>query len=800
MDGAGGRRAAIFWARIDVRRRWRSLVLVGLLAAVTAGLAMAAVAGARRTDTALERLRRETRAADAVVFPSQVGDVAPDLAPLATRPEVARLAGWDLVFGDVESQPGGLLFAPADRSFGSSVERPVVVRGRMLDPRAPDEVVVDENAAAEAPPVGARFTFQPYAPDQSDTTGAPRGPRIALRVVGVVREVPEFLFVSEGQVFLSPAFLERYGPQVFHAENVDVVLRHGAADVPVLRRDVDRLLVPGTPVLDLHATSRRLDTTLAVERTALLVLGAAIILGGAILLAQVLARSAGSVSDDAAALRGIGATRGVLGSAAALSHALPAAVAVGGALAVCWLASDRFPVGLGRRVDPSVGYHLDWTVLVPGLAVTALGLVGSAALVGRRAGALARVRSARRAGSVLAGLRRRVPVGIGLGTSMALEPGAGRARVPVAPVLTAASVAILGVVATLTIDQGITNALGHPELAGITWDAGVTPDPGALTGRGVTPALADKVRTGAGRGAAIAVADRFVGNVGGVGAPIFSVRALDGGSTAPVRYTLLSGTVPRKAGEAAIGPATARELRVHVGDTIGAGDPAVRVRLVGEALFPDDPHAEFDEGLWLAASQFDALVPPLSPGAAPGPDTRLVVVRFARGTATGPALSRLAASVGSLASDVSPPHPPDELTNMRNIRALPNVLAGFLGLMAVSALSFVLVTSSRRRRREFAVLRAIGMGPAATRLVVSSQGTVVALVGLVLGIPLGLVVGRGGWRVITEHVPLSEVAPLAVLGLVLVVPAALVVANVLALWPGHTVGKGLVPAHELRAD
>ena len=78
--------ASLLWAGADIRRRWRSLIVLGLLAGLTAGVAMAALAGARRTDTALARLDRVTHAPDAVVFPSQVDDIHPEWAGLAARP------------------------------------------------------------------------------------------------------------------------------------------------------------------------------------------------------------------------------------------------------------------------------------------------------------------------------------------------------------------------------------------------------------------------------------------------------------------------------------------------------------------------------------------------------------------------------------------------------------------------------------------------------------------------------------------------------------------------------------------
>ena len=70
--------APLLWANADVRRRWRSLVVLGLLAGLTASLAIAAFAGARRTDTALARLEKVTNAPDAVVFASQVLDLHPE--------------------------------------------------------------------------------------------------------------------------------------------------------------------------------------------------------------------------------------------------------------------------------------------------------------------------------------------------------------------------------------------------------------------------------------------------------------------------------------------------------------------------------------------------------------------------------------------------------------------------------------------------------------------------------------------------------------------------------------------------
>jgi hypothetical protein len=295
------------------------------------------------------------------------------------------------------------------------------------------------------------------------------------------------------------------------------------------------------------------------------------------------------------------------------------------------------------------------------------------------------------------------------------------------------------------------------------------------------------------------VVDRDVLAVDNQGVPTFAIRPMRSEPVTPITFTVVAGRAPVRIGEAAIGPATAKDLHLHVGDSVTVGPARARVRLVGRALFPTDVHAEFDEGLWLSPAQFDAVVPPMPP-AGSQTDGRVVAVRFAPGTEVAGAIGHLTSELGPLAQDVSAPSAPDELINLRNVRVLPDVLAGFLGLMGVAALSFVLFSSARRRRRDFAILRAMGMSRRSARLTLNAQGTSIGLFGVAIGIPLGLVVGRFGWRLIAEHVPLENVTSLAVLGVLLIVPITIVLTNVLALWPGKLVARSRLPATELRTE
>ena len=258
------------------------------------------------------------------MFASQSGVFHPDFARLRAQPEVADLGVWDLVDGSIDGEPGATLFASDDGRWGRDVDRPVLVAGRMWDPTAPNEVVVDENLAKQGVTLGTTHQFAMIGPTLQDLiAGRTNGPKTTLKVVGVVRDVGQFLFATDGQAFLGPAFVRRYRGLTTLHPNADVVLRKpGPSTVAALRRDVDHIVGPGTPTLDLHAVQRRVDTTVSVERTALLLLAAAIVVAGGLLVTQALSRSAAVIGDDAYVLRSMGMSRRQIAGAAAISHLL----------------------------------------------------------------------------------------------------------------------------------------------------------------------------------------------------------------------------------------------------------------------------------------------------------------------------------------------------------------------------------------------------------------------------------------------------------------------------------------------
>ena len=775
----------------DVRARWRSLVLAGLIAGVAAGLAAACLSGGVRTGTALERLRAKAHTSDALVFSSQVGAFHPDWTLLEDRPEVANLARWALVFGDIGGQEGQdeLLFAPADDRWLRTVDRPVIVDGRDLDHDADDELLVAEGLAAqEGIAVGDTVPFTPFTTADAEVP-PPSGPHLELRVVGIMRTPLEPLWVADGFAVASRGLLTRH-PEVAFYENAAVQLHDGPAAARDLQAHVDGDVAPGTPILDLEVVARRVTATTDVERTVLFLLAAVIALAGVVLAGQVVSRSAAGIGDDARTLSAFGLPRRGIALAAALAHGPAAAVAAVTCLLGVLVVSRWLPFGLAARLDPDLGAQLDLVVTGPACAVVVLAVLGGSFLAAWRVAGTDHGRSHRTRPGLLDWVRTHAPVLVGLGTTMAFRAGRGRRGIPTRPALLGAVVGVMGVAGAATVDAGLHDALAHPERAGMTWDAMVLPAP-AETGSGAPGLPVDAVLARP-EVDAVARVDRRALSADGVGVPAWALRAVDGSPESPIDLAVLDGRPPEVQGEAAIGPETAKALGVGIGETIELEDGR-EVTVVGTALFPAEVHAGFDEGIWLRPGDFDDLAPFDEPA------DRALAVRLTRGVGVDEGVGALAAAVAPTGGFATPAEAPPELTNLQDVVPLPRWLAGFLAVLALAALLHVLTSSARARQHDFAVLRALGVTRRGTRLVVHVQGLATVLAGLALGLPVGVALGRVGWQLITERVPLAHVAPVAAVALVLLVPAAGLLSQVVALGPGRRLRR-LAPAEVLRSE
>lgn len=160
--------------------------------------------------------------------------------------------------------------------------------------------------------------------------------------------------------------------------------------------------------------------------------------------------------------------------------------------------------------------------------------------------------------------------------------------------------------------------------------------------------------------------------------------------------------------------------------------------------------------------------------------------------------------IASLARDVDHveiqgPATPQDVLALRNVRALPKALAAFLVLLGLAGLGHALVTAARRRRHDLAVLRALGFRPRQSGACIAWQAMTVAAVGLLAGIPFGIVVGRRMWQLVADATPLLYVPPVAAAAAAVAVPVSFLAASLLAALPARRVAH-YRPADDLRSD
>lgn len=800
------------WARLEWQRRWRSLFVLALLVALSTATVLAAVAGARRGQTAGGRLVARTLPATVTVLPNQPGF---DWARIRALPEVAALAtfavsGFVLDGYPLSDQNTG--FPPGDSQIMRTIERPVVLQGRLLDPSRVDEVdVTPRFPASYGKGVGGTLTLQLATPRQIDagynpSSGLPpRGPKIRARIVGVIRSP----WLSDnvgatGVVYGSPALLARYRANILGARgqipiNALVRLKGGDAAVPRFRADLAR--VTGRSDIDVWDNRVVLgDPFLRVtgyEAACLLAFGLAALAAAFFLIGQSVARYTAASVSDLQVLRAPGMTPR---QATAAACAAPFAAAVAGAtlgVAGAVAASWWMPIGAASLAEPHPGIEVDWAILGTGWAAAPfLVLAGSAVAAATALAASRAQQPPRRSAVAAAAARAGAPVPVLIGTRFALEPGRGQSALPVRPALIGAVAGVLGVLAAFTFSAGISDAAANPARFGQTNQL-----EGWLgqNGQDVGPA-GPVLRTVAASHDVTGVNDArvAVAQSGRVSITTYTYAPV-GGKRLPV--VLTAGRMPAAPGEIVLAPTTARQLNAAAGGTVrltGGARPVV-ARVTGIGFVPEGSHNEYDSGAWITGAGYDRLFRGAH-YAFKFHVSQVVVRPGVNVAAAARRLHALAASVhGGAGISFGPPIVPQVIVEIKDVAGLPLALAGFLVLLAAGAVGHALATAVRRRRGELAILRALGMTRMQSRLVVVTQASVLAAIGLALGVPLGVASGRVIWRLVAQSTPLAYHPPLAVWALVLIGPLALLAATLLAAWPGHRAAR-LRTAQVLRAE
>jgi ABC-type lipoprotein release transport system permease subunit len=777
------------WTRSDLRRRWMSWTVLGVLAGISIGLACASIAGARRTDTAIPRFAAVSHMPDAVVLANDPAFDDATQAEVAALPEVTGFYPFLVPFLLETSAPELAPLLPTTPAGILTGTSPFVA-GRPPDPSKPDEIAVNEQARDQLGlDVGSTLHFTQAPPPADFPFPAPPGSDVPIDQVMHVVGVVDGAGSDEPNANVSSAFYDKYRTQLVGIVNAFVDTRNGEADIDHLRAGVEQVL--GHPVnvenVDDLFGLRQIRNRTDVEANGLRLFAVAVVVGAGALVGQALVRAVGAGAADLRTWRSMGIDNKLAVRAMVAPATLAALVGAVTTIVVAVLLSPRFPIGYTRQFELDIGIHADWLVLLPGAVFVATAITVAAWLTAERA--VRREEQLESSGNpprALTGAA--LPPPMMIGSRLAVEVGRGRRAVPVRAALIGAIAGVLTVVACLTFRNGLAETVSDPTRSGIVWDHQFD-KAGLFTDDEMVKVASDPAVDGILR----ATWARAV-PIDGTSTPVFGIAA-DG----EFEPKLLDGSVPQGMDEIAFGPSTMSALGVHIGDRVAVGEAGRSMRVVGSALLPATSHTAYDQSGWITSDSLMSLVDPATADDEFFED--MLLLRWKPDADVSAARQRLAelASTKQAVYFSMPAELPDGVDSLRSMLVLPLTLAVFFAMLAVATVAHALATTVRRRRSDLAVLRAMGFTRTNARLAVAFQATLLAAAGVVLGVPAGIVVGRFLWKQFAENYPVVYAPPLALVAILLVAPVAVVVSNLLAVGPARSATR-VRPAEVLRSE
>ncbi|MGO9218506.1 MAG: FtsX-like permease family protein [Streptosporangiaceae bacterium] len=811
-------RGAWLIVRADLRRRWRTTLVMALLIGLVSGVVLVSAAGARRTDTAYPRFLGRSRAADLLVTPALSGfhGYFRALAGLRQVASADAVAFLQMSFPGPGASPYSDLVAEASPSGGEGVamDRVKLLAGRIFNPADPHAVMISQALAGrEHLQPGGTLHLIGY-PQRDGNADVTRAVRLAFRVSAIVvtddEIVPATHELAEPRVLMSPAFARTRLAQSFNPAGGGsyVVLRRGATAAAFTRQATAlaaRYRVGAVQVVHLATEYAAAQRAIRPQAAALAIFAA---LAGLIVLAiigQLLHRQLILDSAEFPILRVLGMSRSSLVALSLARVALvttPAAIlAVGVAVA----ASPLMPIGPARFAEPSPGIEINLAILGAGFLIFAI--VPLLALAPAAARAAARAAGALGVAEPTATLRQsRLAPALGaagsvpgsLGVRMALEPGRGRTAVPTRSALAGTTVAIAAVVAAMVFGASFLGLVRTPHQYGQNWaqqldlQAGSIP---ASLGARVLAKISGLTGYAGGNYGQVSVAAQ-AGS--GTTVPAIGIDELHGTGF----LTLLAGHAPAGPGQIALGPRTLRTLGLHVGQQaeVSANGRTSRMRVVGSAVFAafsmgGGSSTDLGTGAAVAAR---VLSQPNPPACGRGATCyNFFLLRYQPGTDLPQAASYLQAAVTRAGCPkglclVTSDQRPSDIQNYTGVRDTPLLLGAVLGLLAVGTLSHALLAGVRRRYRDLALLKALGLLRSQLLRVVFWEATTLAAAALAVGVPLGVLAGRWAWVVFAGSAGVASQADVPVPLVLLTVPATLLVANLIAAGPGWTAAR--IPA------
>lgn len=744
-----------------LRDQWRTTVALSLIVAVVTGALLTLAAGAERTSSAPDRYT----SASGGGFDGEVQQESgpPRTSEVAALPELSSVDAITFVFGGL-AEPGGapvpdaFVFAGSHRALGSRL-----VAGREPDPEREGEFVATRSFAdAKDVAVGARFDLLTLTQDQADRAGfdafaaeGPGGPSLEAVLVGLVDSPSELNDPTPLAVF-PPSLLDD-GDVGVASTTMSVQLRPGS-DLATFRAELDSL--PDGETLSLEPAeliSSEVRTAVQVQARALWLLAAVGAASGIVVLGQLLSRTVRLTGEEESRLEAIGFTRSQRLAESFGCGVVPIVAGTALGAAVSTSLSSFFPTGFVGRIEPHPGLRVDATLLAActaGLVVALLLWIVGALVVAKPA------RVAGRPSALVESVATRCrSAALSTGIRFALTRSR-RDRGSVRAAVTGMAVAVAVLVGGVVFGSSLGRLLTDGERFGYNFDLA------SGTGGDAVP---DELRASLEADADIDALMLYGVGQARVGSTTLGLAGMEPvkGDLAP---TILEGRLPSAEDEIALGRIAARDLDTEVGADleIEGADQTRRFRVTGLAVVPA---VEGLDGVGQDAVVTMGGLARLDPAAKPS----MAAVSLRSGAPAGTA-DRL--GLGEYDRPIT-------IVNLARIRSIPFLFASLVGAAAVLSIVHGMVTSVHNRRREVAVLRALGADRRWITRTVHWQVTVFSLVPLALGLPLGLIAGRLVFVEFADGIGTvpDPSLPFALLSAVMLGFVAL--ANASAAWPAR---------------
>jgi FtsX-like permease family/MacB-like periplasmic core domain len=814
---------AVCWYRFRAtfRSRWGGMLAVILLTGLLGGLSMGAIAGARSTASSFSNFAAETNAPDLFIldgfYDPAIGLNGYNPALLHKLDHLPHVEKVESLLG-INIGPVGKNDEPTPASDGTGANgsldglsfdesRVVVTHGRLPNPRNPNQFVLDSaTARAFGLHLGETVTMGWLTNAQgnsSTTVKVPKSQQRRMKLVGVGAIDVSSLFQDQDAAsgssieLFTPALTRTLRECCSNDMESALTLDDGSKYYTTVESEIRKVLPKEVPFTYIEKASveARASRTIRPEAIALAVFGAIAALAALLIAGQVIGRRTRLNADELNVLRALGANPAMTVSDGLIGTL--GAIFVGSLLAglVAIALSPLAPLGPVRRYLP-IGIHIDWTVLGCGVAVLMVGLGALAGGVAYRSAphrVIARLPRVQRSGVTRATTAAGLPPTIVTGVRFALEPGVGRNAVPVRSAVLGAIVALVVVVSTITFGSSMSTLVSHPALYGWNWSYDI--DGGG--GLGDVPGHPVE---------ALLNADPYVAGWTGV---YFSTLQIDGVNvpvmgSSPGRSVgppLLSGETFNASNQVVLGASTLTQLHRKVGDTVevgGAHSARTKLMIVGTATLPSigvvgSSHLEMGEGALLSYKLISPRARNVFVSPVTGPNA--ILVRLKAGSNHNAGRSSLQSIVnkfpqlrgdgGSLLSVERPA----EILNYRTLGTTPTLLGAALAVGAVVALGLTLVTSVRRRRHDLALLKTLGFTRRQLASTIAWQASVAVAIGCVVGIPLGIALGRFLWDQFVHEISAVPDPTIPGTSIVLIVLAALVLANLVAAVPGQIAAR-----------